>query len=361
MKGSTSERTLRWRGAWTAIVTRHPALGWLWHWGISAVSLVSGTLTLLVFRRGLEYVPWFIGYLLLAWLAGVAMAGRRRLLAERGHHGTARLVAYTVQSLLHGLLLFLLPIYYASTTLASRNSWLLLLLAGAAVLTTIDPWYRGATCRLPWLESTLFALALFASLSVALPLVRVPTGWALPLSGILSVLAIGPAAMRAAGPLRRKALVALVVGSVALAFLLTATRAWFPPVPLHVSRLAFAMAVVDLEPLVSLSEISSAEASANGGILAYSAVVAPAGLRDGIQHVWRKDGRVVGRVQLPVRGGRPAGFRTFSRKADLGPNPAGQWSVEVLTLHGQLLGRITLTVTPDPPPPPAPAPPAPTP
>lgn len=357
-EGSQAGLAARWRDAGAALA-RHPQLAWARRWGISAASLVSGALTLLVFRRGLDYFPWFVGYLLLAWLAGVALAGRRGLLAERGHRATALVVEYTVQSLLHGLLLFLLPIYFASTTLASRNGWLLLVLAGAALLTTIDPWYRAAMRRAPWLEAALFALALFASLCVAFPLIRVPAGWGIPLSGTLSLAALAPVIGRAAGDSRREALALLAVGAVAIGLVLSHALAWFPPVPLHLPRATFARAVQDLEPLEPVSRLSIGELRANGGIFAFSAVVAPAGLRDGIQHVWRKDGKIVDRIRLAVRGGRPAGFRTFSRKTDLGPEPVGEWSVDVLTLHGQILGRARMTVTPDPQTPPGPAPPAP--
>jgi hypothetical protein len=227
------------------------------------------------------------------------------------------------------------------------------------LLTTIDPWYRAAARRVGWLESGILGLALFGSLCVALPLLGIPVGWALPLSGAGSVLALSPVVWRAARDLRRGAVAALAVGAVALALVLSRGVAWFPPVPMHLARVTFARAVLDLEPIEPVFRIPLSELRANGGVLAFSAVVAPAGLRDGIQHVWRKDGKVVDRIALAVRGGRPAGFRTFSRKADLGPTPLGSWAVDVLTTSGQLLGRARLTVTPDPVMPPEPVRPAP--
>ena len=48
----------------------------------------------------------------------------------------------------------------------------------------------------------------------------------------------------------------------------------------------------------------------------------------------------------PIQGGRPGGFRTYSRKADLGEGPAVSWSVDVFTVHDQLIGRVSLIVTP---------------
>ncbi|MFB3819816.1 MAG: DUF2914 domain-containing protein [Candidatus Methylomirabilales bacterium] len=346
-------RLARWRGAWAAAAARHPGLAWLSRWGISAASLCSGALTLVVFRRGLDYFPWFVGYLLLAWLAAVVLVERRRRLAERGHRTTSLVVEYTVQSLLHGLLLFLLPIYYASTTLASKNAWLLVLLAAAALLTTVDPWYRAAARRLPGLETGLFALGLFASLNVAFPLLRLPTAWGLPLSAAASLLALAPLVRRAAGEHGREALALLAAAAIGAGLLCGAARAWFPPVPLHVPRAMFARDVAQLEPVEPLVRAAASDLRGQP-VAAFSAVAAPAGLQEGIQHVWRKDGKVVARIPLAVRGGRPGGFRTFSRKADLGPDPAGEWVLEVLTQGGQLIGRARMTLLPDAPPAPRP-------
>ena len=64
--------------------------------------------------------------------------------------------------------------------------------------------------------------------------------------------------------------------------------------------------------------------------------MAPAGLRQPIVHEWRRDGRVVTRVALPtpVLGGRSAGFRTHSRRADFEADSVGRWSVDVVTASG---------------------------
>jgi hypothetical protein len=70
-------------------------------------------------------------------------------------------------------------------------------------------------------------------------------------------------------------------------------------------------------------------------------------LRQAIEHVWRRDGAVIGRVPLsPVLGGRAEGFRTWSRRSELAPPVAGRYTVDVLTASGQLIGRLRFTVTP---------------
>jgi hypothetical protein len=81
--------------------------------------------------------------------------------------------------------------------------------------------------------------------------------------------------------------------------------------------------------------------------VAHTAVYAPAGLDQPIAHVWRRNGEIVSVIPLsPIRGGRIGGFRTYSRKSDFGVDPSGEWSVEVVTASGQLIGRFRFTVTP---------------
>jgi uncharacterized protein DUF5924/DUF2914 family protein len=331
---------------WLRLVAKHPHIRWAKDWSLTIASLVSGAGTLFIFRRGTEYFPWFVGYLLLLWLAAVVFAHARVDLEARGSRVVGLLVNYTIQTLTHGLFLFLLPIYYASTTLTSRNVWFLVLLAAAALLTTVDPWYRAALLRFHWIERFLFGFGLFAALNAAFPLLRVQSSWALRLSGFVSVLALAPVFHRPKSPWRPTI---FQVSSCAIltSILLWPARAWIPPVPLRLTRATFAKSVADLEPYQPLSEISSAQLQEWGGLACFTSVDAPAGLRESIYHIWRKDGATVARIALsPIRGGRLGGFRTYSQKNDLGKPPTTSWSVDVLTAHDQLVGRIRLSITP---------------
>jgi len=143
------------------------------------------------------------------------------------------------------------------------------------------------------------------------------------------------------------ALFYLMVAGVLLAFGgAWAVRPWIPPAPLHVARGTLAWDVAALEPVEPRSVISVSELKSRGGVVCFTAIYAPPGLREPISHVWRKDGLVVATARLsPIRGGRAQGFRTYSRRADLGPNPVGRWVVDVLTADGQLIGRVRFEVT----------------
>ena len=116
-----------------------------------------------------------------------------------------------------------------------------------------------------------------------------------------------------------------------------------PPAPLFLadSRIAWDVGTIDsLEPPSAIP----ASALQTQGLVAHTAIYAPAGLRTPVQHVWRQDGVVINVIPLTVEGGRQQGYRTFSRKHSFPANAVGRWTVDVTT-RGQLIGRLRFRVT----------------
>jgi hypothetical protein len=332
-----------WR--WADLGARHPWLSAVARWGPSVSSLALGFLVLFVFRRGLPHVSWIVGYLLLLWLLLVVRAELRVPLERRGQGLLLGVADYTVQTLCHGLLLFVLPAYYASTTLDSQNALVLLALAAGALITAVDPLYRRLVRSRPGTGHVVVGLTVFAALNVALPLVRVPPGEALVTSAALAGVGLAPSFRRGDGSWPRALARAAVVSSLA------AVAVWYgrsavPPAPLFLARATVARDVVDLEPVGAIRGIVPAEILRDsGGLVAYTAIRAPAGLHQGVEHVWRRDGRVMARIALsPVVGGRAEGFRTFSRRREWPPPVEGRYRVDVMTASGQLIGRLRFRV-----------------
>jgi uncharacterized protein DUF5924/DUF2914 family protein len=323
-------------GAWRTFLRR---------WGISLASLASGLATLLIFRRGVPHVGWIIGYVVVLWLLFAVLSQTRGALLAGGRDLVVWAGDYTIQTLYHGLLLFVLPGYFASTTFDGVTVIFFVVLTVAALLTTIDPWYRAIVHPRPWLGLTFFGFSLFAGLNVALPLVGVPPAVAILWSAALGALGLtptffeharrwGPAALRAA------AVAVLAVGAAWI------VRPAVPPAPVSLVRPTLARAVTDLEPVDPVAHITMGELNAWGGLTAFTPVAAPAALLQAIEHRWRHEGRVVSTVRLPtpVHGGRPGGFRTYSRKTDFPPDARGSWTVDVVTASGQLIGRVRFWV-----------------
>ena len=325
-----------------------PAWAFLRRWGVSLCSLGLGLLVLFVFRRGLPHVGWIVGYILLLWLVVAALAELRRPLEGRGRRLVVTAAEYTIQTLHHNLLLFVLPAYFAAATFTSANGLFVAAVAGAAILTAIDPWYGALVRRLRWLNDALLAFSSFAALNVALALVGLPPIAALAGSAGLAGLGRAPA-FRREGSVGWRRVFALAGAAALLAVVIVwFARAVVPPAPLFLARAVIARDVAQLEPVDEVrGAIDAATLTRWGGVAAYTAIYAPAGLRQSVEHVWRRDGDVVARVPLaPILGGRAAGFRTWSRRADVRPPLAGRYTVDVVTSSGQLVGRLRFSVTP---------------
>jgi hypothetical protein len=290
-------------------------------------------------------VGWIIGYVVVLWLLFAVLSQVRGALLDRGRHLVVAAGDYTIQTLYHGLLLFVLPGYLASTTFDGVTVIFFAVLVVAALLTTVDPWYRAVVHPRPWLGLAFFGFSLFAGLNVALPLVGVAPAAAVVLSAALAAIGLTPTFFERAGRWwlaagRAGAVAVLAVGAAWLA------RPAVPPAPVSLVHPTLARGVADLTPIDPVARVTAGELREWGGLVAFTPVAAPAALRQPIEHRWRHEGRVVSTVQLatPVQGGRPGGFRTYSRKTDFPPNVYGRWTVDVVTASGQLIGRLRFRV-----------------
>jgi hypothetical protein len=316
-------------------------------WGVSLASFVGGLLTLFVFRRGVPHVALIVGYLLLLWILVAVLVQTRDTLAaseRRAHRLVLGATEYAVQTLYHGVLLFLLPAYWAATTLTSVNAVFLATLVALALLATFDPWYRAVVQPRPWAGYVFFLVSLFGALNLALPLVGLPPEAALAVAAWTAVVALTPAVCRArAWSWWRGLAVTVALGMLATSAALVG-RVAIPPAPLFMAdaRLAWDVGTVDaLEPR---SPIAAAALHRNG-LVAHTAIYAPAGLKQPVDHIWRQEGQIINVIRLtPVEGGRREGYRTFSRKLSFPADPRGRWTVDVTTAAGQLIGRLRFRV-----------------
>jgi hypothetical protein len=323
-------------------------LRWLRRWGISLASLGGGIVTLFVFRRGLPHVAWIIGYLLLLWFLFAVLTQVRHALessSRRAHRLVATAVDYTIQSLHHGLLLFVLPAYYAAATLTSVNVLFVAVLVVLILLATFDPWYAALVQPRPWLRAVVFVVSVFAALNVALPLLGIRPYVGLLLSAWASVVALTPAVRRALGWPWMSSLAGASVAGVVAAAVVGAGCIVVPPAPLFVAHADIRWSVGTIESLEPVRDAIKLDELQRQGLTAYTAIYAPAGLRQPVAHVWRHRGHVKDVVLFSaVAGGRRQGYRTWSRKTVFAADSIGRWTVDVMTTSGQLIGRLSFRV-----------------
>lgn len=324
---------------------RHQAVFWTLHslwalgWGVAFVLLGKDRPQLL--RWGIVSVGavWATSLLLPAFLSAGPIPPERR-------EAVRRLVLWGQKWLLQGLAFFLLPLYHRSTTYASGQAVFMALLALAALAATIDVVYDEVVARKRPLLGVLLAFVAFATLNVSLPMVwRVGGLGSLAASGLLATAVFASFVVeREKGRAARAVGRALLVGASFLA-LVTLGRSAVPPAPLRLvtAHVGTALGASGLDVAAPLSSVPG---GSERRLVVVAAVQAPAGLGEGVRHVWSVDGRVVFRSRvIEIEGGRRRGFRSRSA-ATLRDLAAGERvRIDVETARGQLIGRAELPVT----------------
>ncbi len=332
-------------GALKRLAERHERLFWtlhsLWALGWGAVFVLVGKDRPALLRFGLVSVG-------LVWLTSLALpavlAGSR--IPEERKGAARRLVLWGQKWLLQGLAFFLLPLYHRSASYRSPQVVFMALLVAAALAATIDVVYDEVVTRKRPLLGAFLAFVAFATVNVTLPMVWQIGGlWNLAASGVLATTVfVSFVAERREG---RPFLSAARAAGVALFFLVLVTlgRPAVPPAPLRLISVHFGTSLAENGRDVAAA-LSVLPAGTALRLLAVAAVQAPAGLAEGVRHVWSVDGRVVSEGRLiEITGGRERGFRSRSATT-LPPLREGQRvRVKVETAHGQLIGRAEALVT----------------
>jgi hypothetical protein len=212
----------------------------------------------------------------------------------------------------------------------------LLVFALAVAIASWDPWCAWVLLH-PLLGSLLLAFASFVGWNAALPMIGVSQQISIWASALVVGLGI-PLLNLVNGSARPWRKWSLVAGaSIPLSLILGGVAA-VPPAPLRVVRAQIGTGVIEREPVGVASQFTSANE-----LFCFTAIRAPRGLRDGLLHVWTHDGTLLHALPVDVRGGRRAGFRTWSRQR-ISPSAPGRYRCEVITTLGQTLGGVSVDV-----------------
>jgi hypothetical protein len=316
-------------------------------------------------------LPWFslatgvVGAVLMdrgpkrgALVAGAAIAVWVVLLAQQWLAGTqarggfwARVVwlarrssLMVTQSLVQLTLFFALPFYLRAADLHDPGHLgFLALLAVLGVVVLWDPLTEALFAR-PRVGALLPAVSSFVALAAVLPGLRLSTEQSLWIaaavagSGAAIVLQAGT---RPGARTRNLPLVVLIVIALPAALRLGALRV-VPAAPLRLSSIELGAQLADHWIATPLRDGGPVPAR----LFCATAITAPLGVRDRLFHVWTRNGKLRVRVELEIRGGRGAGFRTFSRITP-GRNGSGRYRCSVETASGQVLGSKALQLSRD--------------
>ncbi len=323
---------------------------WIAH---SVWALASGTAVVWLARERYELVPWVVGFLGLTWLSTLLFG---RAGAHSGRSRTARfstgVASYLTRVMYQETLLFLLPLYAASTTTRSVNLVFTVMLAALGVLACLDLVFDRLLRERPGFAFTFFATVTFAAVNVLLPLLAaVPLGSATPIAAAVAFGAAAGLALADGRGVDAARVIGLASGACLVAALVLLARPVLPPTPLRLVEPAFATGI-DRDTLELRGRLGSSAglAELDGVIVFRCRVVAPSRLRSELEVRWTLDGVPLHQSRSVEVVAHDGGFRLWdsTRRAHHRPRP-GHYRVRVVSRDGQLVGGASLVVTDRPP------------
>jgi hypothetical protein len=252
------------------------------------------------------------------------------------------LVNFFNKNLYQQMLFFVLPIYYASATLGSRNTAFVALVALSALLSTVDVIYDRHLSAKRHLTAAFFAFNLFALVNVMLPILwsvsntlTTRIGTVLAFVGFLT---LGYPTSQSQ-PLRIGMVAAI---GLLILVLVEAGRPLIPPAPLRLSSVEFGR---DFEKtsLQIVTPLTRVEPGSSLRVYGLTAVKAPLGLKERLQHRWHENGELVCASPFyEIVGGREEGFRLWTSCVLPSVPPNTTFRLDLETEGGQLIGRSVL-------------------
>ncbi len=327
---------------------RHGRKLWWFH---SAYALLLGAGVVAIAAKGFENARLLGASLICVWILlliffrlfadGVDAAGTKR--EKVGFY----VITYAIKNLYQGMLFFLLPFYWKSTTLASANAWFVVALAVVAVLSTLDMVFDRYVMRHRWLASVFHGLILFGALNVFVPAIFPRTENVTSLVASAAVATIGLMSLHLRVRELKSKLVWLQLGGLVIVLPGVAylARRLIPPVPMYLAHAA--IGPVEMPDGRLQMEVTAVHTSALPNLVAVTDIGVPAGPGSRFRHIWKRDGELVhAGVDIWARAVGPGVLRLRSRMVNLVDKQVltGKWTVEVETTDGQIVGHARFTV-----------------
>ena len=308
-----------------------------------AIALGLGILSQTYARHTIAFAPKAVALLVVAWaLAAVLGEWLPEAKPDEPHahwrNFLRRAAATVTVGLFRNVVFFLVPIWFASSTLGSINMLAPILLAAVALYACFPNTFRRRMLEHPHTRTLYCSSVLFVAL-VPATAVEVSTS-----PRLSAALAAGVAWLASALSTSRAALATRVgriemAGGTLVAALLCALAApLLPPVPVACTSSATGTSIHNRE----IEGIAEHFPAGTRRIYAWFQVQVPRHYRQGIRFEWYRDGERVGDVaSREIVGGRDQGYRTSSFMGS--PQP-GSWRVDLLTDASQLIARRRFVV-----------------
>jgi hypothetical protein len=308
-----------------------------------AIALGLGILSQTYAKHTIAFAPKAVALLVVAWALA---AGLGEWLPEskpdEPHHKwrdfLRKAAALVTVGLFRNVLFFLVPIWFASSTLGSVNMLAPIALAGVALFACFPNKFRQVMLERPRIRTLYCSSVLFVALVPAAAVEmsaspRLSAALAASLAWLASSLATSRAPLST-----RIGRYELGAGALIAALICALAAPLLPPVPVAVGASATGTGLRN-------HEIEGAAARFPAGtkrVYAWFAVHVPRRYRQGIRFEWYRDGEQVRSIAGgEVVGGREGGYRTSSSTAS---PKSGSWRVDLLTDASQLIARQNFVV-----------------
>ena len=327
-----------------SLAQRHPGL-------LAAFGFFSGLASFFLIERSEQVAQGIALMMLVSWIwLTLEQTLRQSVLSRFGLDLPPGLIRFATQMVHQESFFFVLPFFLAATHWHTGQVAVTGLLALCALVTLIDPLYFHGLAPRRTLFVIFHALALFATLLVALPIiVHLTTSESFIAALCISLILILPGlkTLFPADTLWRVPVLAVILLMLALAT--WQLREWVPGVPMRLASVSVTHEInraqrIPGEPVIQVD----ASKLHWDGLYAWTAIRVPRGLRETVYHVWRQNGEEVDRIPMTISGGRDEGYRAWSHKLHFPADPVGDWEVQVVTGTGQMIGLVRFRVIPSP-------------
>ena len=328
---------------WGFLHTHETLLWWLhsvWAFAFGIGMMVLGS-------KRPDYVRIIIFHLGFIWMTSLFLPFLFELphISEKWSHRIRMVVNYFNKNFYQQLLFFVIPIYYTSTTLRSRNVVFFAALCISAALSTLDVVYdRYLSAKWP-LSALFLAFNIFSCIYVMQMMMwSISNHLALYISALFALLAFASMLYRF-GMLRGHKFWPLMGAAlVLLLFLVRIGAPLIPPATLSLGEVEIGKSVARNSYKI-LNPIQQIPSGYKGTVAVLTPIRAPFGLKETVLQRWHLDGKLVFTSPThQILGGRQAGFRYWSAITVTAGPGLREVQVDVETESGQLIGRVRIPV-----------------
>jgi len=303
-----------------------------------AIALGLGILSQMQAKHTITFAPKAVALLAVAWALA---AGLGEWLPEakpderhaRWRNLLRKAAALVTVGLFRNVLFFLVPIWFASSTLGAVNMFAPLLLAGGALFSCFPNKFRQTMLESPRIRTIYCSVVLFIAL-VPAAAVEISASPRLSMALAAGVAWLASSLATSRTPLTtRVGRIELGAGALVAGLIFALAAPLLPPVPVACTASATGTGVQDRE----IEGAADRFPAGTKRVYAWFQVQVPRHYRQGIRFEWYRDGDRVGNVSArEIVGGREQGYRTSSSTGS--PKP-GSWRVDLLTDASQLIAR----------------------